>query len=215
MHEGLGTFSNQSAIIYSLVKRAGAYGRQKATNWLNLAATNEKDLSASQSPTQTDPRIHGADGNAGRPQRAEAPPQQGSASVSHFDSAQTAGLGSDAPRFAFGPADRLRRSDEFARIRREGLRFQTAHFVVYATKSPDTGCTRLGVTVSRRVGKAVARNRIKRRIRECFRLSLKDTLPPGTEMVVIARRGADALDTPATNAELRTASLYIRRKFGN
>jgi ribonuclease P protein component len=215
LHGELGTFYEPAGRLDNRRKNGGCIRPAKTTSWLNLAATDEKDLSTSQSPTQTDPRLHGADGNAGRAQRAQTPTQQGPPSAGHLDPAQAAGLEPATARFGFGSADRLRRSGEFARIRRAGLRFQTTYFVVYAAKSPDTERTRLGVTVSRRVGKAVARNRIKRRIRECFRLSLRDMLPQGTDMVVIARRGAAALDTPAINAELRTATLYIRRKLKN
>lgn len=51
---------------------------------------------------------------------------------------------------------------------------------------------RLGVTVSRRVGNAVVRNRVKRRIREWFRRARAD-LQPGAQVVVIARREAAVL----------------------
>ena len=54
--------------------------------------------------------------------------------------------------------------------------------------------SRLGVTVSRRIGNAVARNRVKRRVRECFRKVIRDRLPAGTSIVVIARGGAAALE---------------------
>ena len=52
---------------------------------------------------------------------------------------------------------------------------------------------RLGVTVTKKIGKAVIRNRIKRYVREFFRLN-KHYLPQGHDLVVIARRGADSLD---------------------
>jgi ribonuclease P protein component len=53
----------------------------------------------------------------------------------------------------------------------------------------DTSGPRLGITASRRVGGAVQRNLVKRRIREWFRQS-KGTLPADLDLVVIARRGA-------------------------
>jgi ribonuclease P protein component len=57
----------------------------------------------------------------------------------------------------------------------------------------DTGARpRLGVTVSRRVGNAIVRNRVKRRIREWFRRE-RETLPAGSEVVVIARPDAASL----------------------
>lgn len=50
----------------------------------------------------------------------------------------------------------------------------------------------MGLTVSRRVGGAVVRNRVKRRIREWFRGN-REILPEGLDLVVIARRGAGEL----------------------
>jgi ribonuclease P protein component len=59
----------------------------------------------------------------------------------------------------------------------------------------------LGVTVSRKVGNAVQRNRVKRRIREWFRHSCP-ALPPTAAVVVIAREGAAELGAVETNDEL-------------
>src|SRR4051812_24455863 len=66
-------------------------------------------------------------------------------------------------------SDRLRKRFEFRRVRNEGRRVHTASFVIQVaanTQSP----SRLGLTVSRKVGPAVRRNRIKRLLREVFRL---------------------------------------------
>jgi ribonuclease P protein component len=59
----------------------------------------------------------------------------------------------------------------------------------------------LGVTVSKKVGMAVERNLVKRRIREWFRQHRVD-LPERAEVVVIARRGAAALGRRETELEL-------------
>jgi len=61
--------------------------------------------------------------------------------------------------------------------------------IVYGRRS-DLPYPRLGVSVSRRVGGAVVRNRWKRVLREVFRRGRSD-LPPGLDLVVIARRGAE------------------------
>ena len=60
---------------------------------------------------------------------------------------------------------------------------------------------KLGLAVSRQVGNAVARNRVKRQVREWFRRSRR-ALPEGTDWVVIARKGAAALTGPAVASEL-------------
>ena len=62
--------------------------------------------------------------------------------------------------------------------------------------------SRLGITVSRRVGNAVERNRVKRRVREFFRLN-RERLQPTQDILVIARVGAKALGYREVEAELR------------
>ena len=63
---------------------------------------------------------------------------------------------------------------------------------------------RLGITVSRKVGNAVARTRIKRCVREWFRGQIGG-FPPGTELVVIGRRGAAELSGGEIAAQLDDA----------
>ena len=78
---------------------------------------------------------------------------------------------------------------------RRGQRSASDAFVVFVAPDGADGeraARRLGITVSRRVGNAVVRNRIKRGVREWFRHSRRG-LRPGTDLVVIARRAAAAL----------------------
>jgi len=76
----------------------------------------------------------------------------------------------------------------------------TEHFLVLQGPSP-TGETRLGITASRKVGGAVERNRVKRRVREFFRLH-RTELQPGSDIVVIVRAGADTLGFKDVEREL-------------
>jgi len=117
-------------------------------------------------------------------------------------------------QLSFAAADRLHRSAEFIRLQRIGVRFESPHFVLYAGNLagyPDDAPARarLGVTVSRRVGIAVVRNRVKRRVREIFRRVIRDKLPAGASIVVIARAGAATLASPAIDNELIMAARNL------
>lgn len=92
----------------------------------------------------------------------------------------------------FRRADRIRRSRDFARSRSSGRRLGSRRFVVEVT-TPGNGI-RLGLVVSRKVGSAVERNRVKRIVREWFRRN-REMFGPSADVVVIARPGAASLDT--------------------
>ena len=117
-------------------------------------------------------------------------------------------------QLSFAAADRLHRSAEFLRLQRNGERFQGRHFVVYAGNlegrlDDEPARSRLGVTVSRRIGDAVVRNRVKRRVREIFRKAIRAELPAGTSIVVIALAGSAALESPAISDELSIAARNL------
>ena len=118
-------------------------------------------------------------------------------------------------QLSFGAAARLHRSAEFLRLQRNGVRFQSPHFVLYAGNlDNDAEHVRLGVTVSRRIGNAVVRNRVKRRLREFFRTEMRASLPAGTSIVVIARSGADALEPATIRDELNAAARNLSGRIG-
>ncbi len=86
----------------------------------------------------------------------------------------------------------------------QGRRFQTRHFGIVLGPSI-TGSARLGLAVTRRLGKAVRRNRVKRLLREFFRLH-KHELPP-RDLVIMAKKGAEDLNFHQVEAELSRVLL--------
>lgn len=97
---------------------------------------------------------------------------------------------------------RLRKSWEYRLVKKMGCKFNTPHFVLL-TLDNNISNSRLGITVSRKVGNAVARNRLKRIIREFFRVR-KNLYPSLKDYSVIVRRGAAQLSSADVNVELKS-----------
>jgi ribonuclease P protein component len=87
---------------------------------------------------------------------------------------------------------RLSRSAEFDRVFRHGRSHAGRDLVLYVFPRAEDGVPRLGLSVSRKVGGAVERNRIKRLLREAFAREAH-RLPVGSDAVVIARSGSREL----------------------
>jgi ribonuclease P protein component len=117
-------------------------------------------------------------------------------------------------------------------VQRGGRKHHTRYFLVFvaptgsrsssAAKHEDTGIDgssrlpdpRLGVTVTRKVGKAVTRNRIKRLVREAFRRE-RSTLPAGLDMVWVAKRDAVATTYEAVVQDMRWLANRLERSAEN
>ncbi len=100
---------------------------------------------------------------------------------------------------SFTQADRLRRRSEYLRVQAQGKRIYSRHFGVTLAPTETLG-PRLGLVVTRRFGKAVRRNRMKRLLREFFRRH-KGRLP-SRDLVIMAKKGAEALNYDQVAEEL-------------
>jgi len=84
---------------------------------------------------------------------------------------------------------RLRRRPEFVVVQAEGQKHHGRHLLGIARKRSDPGLSgRLGLTVTKKVGNAVVRNRIRRMLREWMRLH--GWVPAGWDLVVVAKESA-------------------------
>ena len=114
--------------------------------------------------------------------------------------------------FAFPKARRLRRRGDFVRLHPSRARVHTPHFLLLIGEGPSVeAAARLGVTVTRKVGSAVERNRVKRLVREAFRLD-PGLLPNGVDVVVIAKDGAPTLALADVQAEWDVVRGLLRRR---
>src|SRR5262249_47685508 len=89
--------------------------------------------------------------------------------------------------------DRLRQRADFLAAA-TGPRAPVSGFVLQARQRKEPGSARIGFTVSKKVGNAVERNRVKRRLREIVRLAPQGRMRIGYDYVLIGRRAA--LDLP-------------------
>jgi ribonuclease P protein component len=108
---------------------------------------------------------------------------------------------------------RLSRSAEFERVYRHGRSTANRHFVLYTFPNASADRPRLGLSVSRKVGGAVERNRVKRLLREAF-AEVEDGLRAGQDVVVVARPTAAELVERDGLAGVATALVELITKAG-
>jgi ribonuclease P protein component len=112
-------------------------------------------------------------------------------------------------RQKFTRRDRLRKHADFDQVYRSGRRLFSAHLTVFFLRL-DAGPARVGFTVTRALGKAVERNRIRRRLREAARLNL-GKLGSAVDVVVHPKKSALA----ASFAELQAEVARAFEKIGS
>ena len=98
---------------------------------------------------------------------------------------------------------RVKREKDFKAIFKDGTSFANRKFVVYQLENQQNHF-RVGLSVSKKLGNAVTRNQIKRRIRHILQ-SVKGSLVEHVDFVVIARKGVETLDY----AEIEKNLLHV------
>ena len=96
---------------------------------------------------------------------------------------------------------RIKKNTEFQHIFKKGKSVANRQFVIYSIDNDDQDYFRIGISVSKKVGNAVVRNRIKRYIRQTF-LELNDYVFPKKDYIIIARNPAANLDFHETKKSL-------------
>jgi ribonuclease P protein component len=202
----------------SFTRRVRAYGCRRL-----LENSREAHLSAAPQEPPQDPWIPCPDEDGewsqgdqqSPPQGAPTPGRQRLQEVSETALAPRTPSRASQQSLLFASRDRLRKQFEYRRLRKQGRRVHTKSFVLQVAPS-DGAHTRLGLTVSRQVGGAVQRNRVKRLVREAFRCH-RELFPPASDIVVIAKTGcapralADVVDelahvSAALHAAVRRAT---------
>lgn len=106
--------------------------------------------------------------------------------------------------------ERLRQRADFVAAAR-GQRSTSPAFVVQKRRRDDDGPTRIGFTVTKKVGSAPQRNRIRRRLREVARQMSTDALVAHDDLVIVARRAALSRDFAAMRDDLAVALRRLAR----
>lgn len=119
-------------------------------------------------------------------------------------------------RESFPRVKRVSKRSDYLAIQNGGRRFGGAHYLLFARKTmlapgaTAAGC-RLGITVSKKVGNAVVRNRVKRWVRESCR-KLLPAWPSGFDLVVVAKPSAAKAGLAPTAQDLASLARQLGRR---
>jgi ribonuclease P protein component len=192
---------------------AGASGRGQGPDSLRRASeppsrpssqrrtAREADVSTEQAGAQAPSRFSCPHGNQRRAQGGCRAPRAWTQAAQRLSSAGGAACGV--------AVERLRNRADFVAAA-AGSKVPTAAFVLQARKRSDSGPVRIGFTVSRAVGGAVERNRVRRRLKEIVRLSAATGLSCGHDYVLIGRRAALSLPFEQISEDFKRALRRLR-----
>ncbi|MCM3473165.1 ribonuclease P protein component [Brevibacillus borstelensis] len=95
----------------------------------------------------------------------------------------------------------LRKNEQFQEVFQKGNSAANKQFVLYSAKQEGQAAFRAGISVSKKIGNAVIRNRVKRLIREALS-RLESKIPSGLDLIIIARPGVEAMSLDAIEQSL-------------
>jgi ribonuclease P protein component len=180
---------------------------QSASRLAPREVSREEDLSTPPQEPQAHPWVPQAHEQRSRQGRAQAAPPQGP-QAADGDRFQEVVDGVARPH-RFARRNRLARRPDFLRVQERGRRLSGSSYLLLALPHPPPSSSgagpkrpRLGITVSKKVGKAVVRNQVKRWVRESYR-RMSGLVPAGMDLVVVARPSATGCGYRGTAAELR------------
>lgn len=182
---------------------------------------DEEDISAKEPASQAGSRVSQKNENHGRPQRTEGAPRQG-ASPAHGLGNWVVQLRAYTSYTAYksywtqhpsGPPmlpkeNRLRLSRDFKKVYNRGRSYVHPSMVLYVLRTNGTDL-RIGFSVSKKLGVAVVRNRIKRRLREASR-SIIAELDGGADIVVVGRSGIKTAELDEMLSVMRELSARAK-----
>ncbi|MGP4081284.1 ribonuclease P protein component [Pseudalkalibacillus sp. R45] len=102
---------------------------------------------------------------------------------------------------------RIKKNEEFQAVFRKGESFANRQFVIYYLRKPDQDYFRLGLSVSKKIGNAVTRNRIKRLVREAFH-ELEENIKDSYDYVIIARKPTSSMDFH----EVKSSLIHVMKR---
>ncbi|SCI28863.1 MULTISPECIES: ribonuclease P protein component [unclassified Romboutsia] len=86
----------------------------------------------------------------------------------------------------FNRTQGLKKDSDFRKVYKHGKSFANRYLVMYILKNKSEN-SRIGISVSKKVGKAIVRNKVRRRIKESYRLNIDENVKSGYDIVFIAR----------------------------
>jgi ribonuclease P protein component len=106
---------------------------------------------------------------------------------------------------------RIKKNEDFQTVFKQGKSIANRQFVIYMLQKPEEREFRIGLSVSKKIGNAVTRNRVKRLIRQVF-LEEKHRIATGNEFIIIARKPAADMNYHEVKSSLnhlfRKAKIY-------